>query len=269
MDAQHPNVPFPNFEGKRFKNFWTTFLQRPDGKTCDVVVSTKPTIGRISPPLMHISGVSNDFSSASGQWKLCETSDPEIRQQQRELVGRLLADDHSTLLRSAEAAHLTPEYKMRHLDLREDLPEQDRRAAAEYPRLRPATAVTSTNVTSAVTSIDSIDNRSAPIHSVVAPDTQTPPPYDHPDHSVDGGKLRKCNPAVTFDTFVEKHQLVDGDQQERIRRRHRDQLLNWIKKRLETPKMKEKRRIAEGEAKCKRQREENFRSMYGHMYDTS
>jgi hypothetical protein len=266
MDAQHPNVPFPNFEGKHFKNFWTTFLQRPDGKTCDVIVSTKPTIGRISPPLMHISGVSNDFSSASGQWKLCETLDPEIRQQQRELVGRLLANDRSTLLRSAEAAHLSPEYKMRHLDLREDLPEQDRRAAAEYPRLRPATTVTATNATSAVTPID---NQPAPTHSAVAPNTQSPPPYDHPDHSVDDGKSRKCNPAVTFDTFVEKHQLVDGDHQERIRRRHRDQLLKWIKKLLEMPKMKEKRRIAEGAAEFKRQREQILHRMHGHIYDTS
>jgi hypothetical protein len=109
-----------------------------DGKTCDVNVSTKPRIGRVSPPLMHISGVNNNFTSASGQWQLCETLDPSIRQEQRDLVEKLLADNHSTLLRSAEAAHLTPESKMRHLDLRENLFEllgpNNRRTAVESPR---------------------------------------------------------------------------------------------------------------------------------------
>jgi hypothetical protein len=274
MDAQHPNVPFPNLEGDRFKNIWTTFLQRPDGKTCDVIVSTKPSVGRISPPLLHISGVSNDFSSASGQWQLCPTLDLDVRQKQRELVDRLLADDHSTLLRSAEAAHLTPEYKMRHLDLCKDLSElvspQDRRAAVEYSRLRPATEVTTTDAIPPFTPINPVDDHSAPTQPVTERVTQSPPPYDHLGHSVhQGGKSKKCNPAVTFDTFVEKRQLVDGDQQECVRCRHCDQLLKWIKKRLETPKMKEKRRIAEGEAECKRHREENFLRMYPCMYDTS
>jgi hypothetical protein len=238
MYAPHSGVPFPNLEGSRFKSFWATFLQCADGKSCDVIVSTKPRIERISPPLMHISGVSNDFTSASGQWRLCETLDPNVRQQQRELVDKLLADDHSTLFRSAEASHLTVEYKMRHLGLRKDLLElvhpQNRRAAVEYPSLRTATTVTAESAASAVTPTNRVVNLPTQIHRVTEQEPQNPPPYDHPDHSVGDEKPRECNPAVTFDTFVEKHQLVEGDQEARVRRRHCDQLLKWLKDRLQT-----------------------------------
>jgi hypothetical protein len=287
MDAQHPNVPFPNLEDSRFKNFWTTFLQRPDGKTCDMTVSTKPRIGRISPPLLHISGVSNDFTSASGQWKLCETLDPEIRQQQRDLVGKLLADDHSTLLRSAEAAHLTPEYKIPHLDLRQELFKlaflNDRRPAFEVPWLYPATSATLEVI---CIDCNCMDDSSASVPLILEQATQSPPPYDHPDHGVDERKPRECNRAVTFDTFVEEHQLVYGDQREkRVRSkthrgllqsllsshcsRHRDQLMNCIKKRLETQSQKEKRMIAEEDAERTRQRLENAVHYYEHMDATS
>ncbi|KAF1836832.1 hypothetical protein BDW02DRAFT_545114 [Decorospora gaudefroyi] len=267
LDVRCPKVPFPNMEKGHCKNIWATYLQRPDGKSCDVIVSAKPRVGRISPPLMHISGVSNDFSTASGRWKLCETQDPNTRKQQRELVNRLAAEDHSTLLHSASISHVVPILAPKKDMSQNQSPENRRSGVFSFPRLRPATPVTTASAPSVSSPEDSVSDRRSPRRSAIELSPQRLSPSDHASHSPDARPTQDCNPAHTFDSFVEKEKLVDDGNQKDNKRHHRRQLMRWIRKRLETPWQKKKRVVAEKEAECKRQWEENRRRIYGHMYD--
>lgn len=189
----HHNIRFPRLNKKYYKRFWPKFLRRSKDKSRDVT-SAKPLVSHISPPLMYISGVSNDFTTVTGQWKLCETQAPEMREQQRAMLHRLFADDRSTPLPSSY-------YKI------------------------------DTDVFLAKTSTNATNGHSHLYRGSTQSIAESPPPYTNLHNIARDGKTEGCDRARTFDTFLAEEQLGEESLVERAKGRRRDRLWKWFKTR--------------------------------------
>ncbi|KAE8853707.1 hypothetical protein CFE70_003548 [Pyrenophora teres f. teres 0-1] len=204
MSIQCNTIPFPNLEGDAYKKLWATYLPRPDSRTFDRVASSEPLLGHISLPLMYVSGVSNDFSTATGQWNLCETQDPDLRRKQLKLVGKLLSDDQSMSMRSNSSVDLAAAYQS---------------CIAGFEQKRVLLALDASTV-----SIESTPSKTAPRSdsALILRCTVTR------DFATDG-KSKDCNRAHTFDSFVDRKQLGNEEQPSKVKARHRDSLRRWIR----------------------------------------
>lgn len=190
--VQHHNIPFPKPKRRYYyKTVWPKFLRRSKDKSCDII-SPKPLASQISPPLMYTSGVSNDFSTVTGQWTLCETQDPEMREQQGAMLHRLCADDRSTPL---------PAF---HLNIDPD---------AFFAKM----------------SNSATNGHSHLYRGSTQSIAESPPPYTKFHNIARDGKTEGCDRTRTFDTFLAKEQLGERSRKEEDKRRRRDRLRKWLK----------------------------------------